>query len=299
VHRSAPVLAAAVAIVSVLASAGPAGADDPLAPGDTRTIQLPMPDKWAAAQQVDVTVGTLTQQENGCLDPESKAGDDCLPDTGDLAGQLTGSVTLGLPDGAGCQRGQSADLSLLGTRTARLTAASPGVKCLFVELTFRDDALNNQAQSDSVTFGLDLVARELPAAEDPAEVPVSTDGQLDERAASDIPTGSGSATDGRDAATTSRVVTDRAADAGSGDLAAAPVGPVGTVVDQTPEGPVLDRLEAQVSVGGDGVAVQTEAATSSLQGQVLAWGSLLLGAIALGWWAFVVVLRRRREKVAA
>jgi hypothetical protein len=299
VHRSAPALAAAVAIVSVLASAGPAAADDRFAPGQTRTIELQVPGTWSAARQVDVTVGTVTQQENDCLEPEREAGDDCLPGTGDLAGQMTGTVTLGLPDGANCTRGPSADLDLLGTGTARLTAASPGVRCLFVELTFQDDALNNQAQSDSVTFGLDLVARELPAAEDPTEVPVSTDGQVDGSASSDISAASGSGTDGGDAATTSRVVADQAADADSGDLAAAPVGAVGTVIDQAPEGPVLDRLEAQVSVGEDGVAVQTEAATSSLQGQVLAWGSLLLGAVALGWWAFVVVLRRRRKQVAA
>jgi hypothetical protein len=299
VHRSAPVLAAALAIGSVLASAGPAAADAPLAPGDTRTIQLPVPDKWAAARQVDVTVKILTQQENGCLDPERKAGDDCLSDTGELAGQLTGSVTLGLPDGADCKRGPRAELDLLGTRTARLTEATPGVRCLFVELTFRHDALNNRAQSDSLSFGLDLVARELPATENPTDVPVSTDGQVDGSAPSNIPSGGGGGTDGGDAATTSRVVADRAADAGSGDLAPAPVGPVGTVVDQAPEGPVLDRLEAQVSVGDDGVAVQTEAATSSIQAQVLAWGSLLLGAVALGWWAFVVVLRRRRKQVPA
>jgi hypothetical protein len=286
-----------VAIVSVLASAGPAAADDRFAPGETSTIELPVPGTWSAARQVDVTVGTLTQQENGCLDPERKADDDCLPDTGDLAGQVTGSVTLGLPDGAGCKRGPSADLNLLSARTARLTAATPGVRCLFVDLTFRHDALNNQAQSDSLTFGLDLVARELPAAESPTDVSVSTDGQVDISASSNTSAGGGSGTDGDDTASASRVVTDQAAD--SGGPTAAPVGPARTVIDQAPEGPVLDRLGAQVSVGEDGVAVQTEAATSSLQGQVLAWGSLLLGATALGWWAFVVVLRRRREKVAA
>jgi hypothetical protein len=308
VHRSVPTFAAALAIGSVLASAGPAAADGPFVPGDTRTFQLQVPATWSAARQVDVTVASVTQLENGCLDPERKAGDDCLPDAGDLAGQLRGTVTLGLPDGEDCERGQNAELALSGTRTARLTASSPGVSCLFVELTFRHDALNNQAQSDSLTFGLDLVARELPTAEDQTDIPAGTDGSVP----SDFPARGGSATDGGDTATNPRDDdqdfdgtgtassdgVDQAADADVGALPA-PAGRVGDPVDEVPEGSVLDRFQAQVSVGDDGVVVQTEAAESSVRGPLLAWGSLLLGAVALGWSAFVVVLRRRRKKVAA
>jgi hypothetical protein len=53
-----------------------------------------------------------------------------------------------------------------------------------------------------------------------------------------------------------------------------------------------------VSVGADGVSVETRAAESSLTGLAVAWSSLLLGGIVLGWVAFVLV-RRRRTDVAA
>jgi hypothetical protein len=280
-----------------------------LAPGDTRTIQIPVPATWAAALQVDVTVGSMSQAENDCLDPERKAGDDCESNVGELAGQLTGTVTLGLPDGPDCTPAQSGELSLLGTRTTRLTAASPGVRCLFVELTLRDDALNNQAQSDSLILGLDLVARDFLAVEGLDVTP--TDGPVDRRAPSDNPPGGSSATDGGTSVsdqsasgqdidnptTAPRVGAVEGADRDSAAVAASQGGPVGIVVKQAPDGPVLDRLEARVSVGDDGVVVQTEAAVSSAQGQVLAWSSLLLGLVALGWSAFVLL--RRRRKVAA
>jgi hypothetical protein len=313
VRRLVLALAAALATGSVVLSAGPAAADASFAPGDSRTIRLQVPELWAAARQVDVTVGSVSQSENGCLDPERTAGDDCESDDGDLAGQLTGTVTLGLPDGAGCKPAQSAELDLSGTRTARLTAAVPGVRCLFVELTFRDDASNNRAQSDSLTFGLDLVARDFLARQHQDDVAAGTDGQRDRDAPLEPSDSDGIAPDGRDTApdtsasdqavdgptTPSGEGSDEAADADSTAVATSPAGPVGTVVGRAPEGPVLDRLEAQVSVGDDGVVLQTQAADNSVQGQILTWGSLLLGAVTLGWSAFAMVLRRRRMRVAA
>jgi hypothetical protein len=307
VHRSLPAVAAALAIGSVLASAGPAAADARFAPGDTRTIQLPVPGSWTEAIQVDVAVGSLSQAENDCLTPERAAGDDCESSVGELAGQLTGTVTLGLPDGADCKPAQRAALDLSGTRTTRLTAPSRGVRCLFVQLTFRDDASNNRAQSDSLTFGLDLVARDFLARENRDGDAAGTGGQVDRDAQPESSDADGTARDGGDTAsgtsagdqdvdrpsTTAGAGADQAADADSATVAGS------TVIDQDPEGPVLDRLEAQVSVGDDGVVLQTQAADSSVQGQVLAWGSLLLGAVALGWSASAVVRRRRGLKATA
>jgi hypothetical protein len=282
VHRSVLALAAALAAGSVLATAGPAAADGPLAPGETRTIQLAVPEKWSAALQVDVTVGSVSESENGCLDPEREAGDDCRSAAGELAGQLTSIVTLGLPDGEDCTPGQRAELDLSGGRTARLTAASPGVRCLFVELTFRDDASNNRAQSDSVTLGLDLVARDHVVGGD-----ARAGGQV-------VPNADSEALSVENGATTTRPGADEV-DPGDAEAAAqGPGEPPSTVVDQTAEGPVLDRLEAQISVGDDdGAGLETQAADASVQGQVLTWGSLLLGSVAVGWSTSVMVRRRR------
>jgi hypothetical protein len=301
VHRSLSVLAAVLATGTVLASAAPAAADGPFVPGDTRTIQLRVPATWSAARQVDVTVGSLTQTENGCLEPEDKAGDDCSSDEGELAGQLSGTVTLGLPDGGNCTPGASADLFPVRPQAVFLAAPPSGVRCLFVELTFEDGALNNLAQSDSVSFGLDLVARGLPTTANP-DVRTSTDEQVGGRVPSNVPADGNGATGSGDTATdqnvdgTTTTAGDDAdqVDADSGALAAAPAAPV----EPAREGAVLDRLEAEFSVGDDGVVVQTEAAESSLQGQLLAWASLLLGAVALGWFAFMLVLRRRRKQAA-
>jgi hypothetical protein len=61
----------------------------------------------------------------------------------------------------------------------------------------------------------------------------------------------------------------------------------------------VGRVGAQVSVGSDGLSVETRAADVSLPGMALAWSSLLLGAIALGWVAFILWRRRRRRTEVA
>jgi hypothetical protein len=70
------------------------------------------------------------------------------------------------------------------------------------------------------------------------------------------------------------------------------------VVAQAETGPVLGRVGAEISVGNEGLAVETQAADTSGQALVLAWCSLLVGATALGWAGFVMVMRRRRRKEA-
>jgi hypothetical protein len=312
VRRSVPALAAVLAIGGVLASAGPAAADGPLAPGETRTVVLPVPYTWADdAVQVAVTVGGLAQAENGCLDPEADAGDDCSSDVGELAGKLTATVAWGRTDAGRCEPGAGAVLlDLFGKATARLTQVA-GVDCLLLEMAFRDGESDNVAQSDSLTFGLDLVAQGLP---DPVG-PGGNDTNGDEQASDDQGgDGQGSGTqgsgtqgsgtqggDGQTAIAQGDAGQAAGQDAGParGVVPAASAGQDGTAVAQAPAGPVLDRVGAQISVGDDGVAaVETQAASTSIQALVLAWGSLLLGAIALGWAGFVMVMRRRRRKEA-
>lgn len=314
VHRAVPALVGLLAVGGVLASAGPAAADGALAPGDTRTIELAVPDTWSAALQVDVTVGTLDQQENACLDPEREAGDDCRSEVGELAGQLTATVALGVEEDDRCtplrvEDGSSlapeGELDLLGRTTARLTAETAGVDCLFLELTFvDDDGVNNLAQSDTLSFPLALVARDLVASDTGVgeeqtgpEGATGSDGGSGSVPASGPPSGElagGIGDADADVDGAGGLGTD-----GSPGVAAGAGDGVAVEPPAAPAGPVLDRFDAQVSVGDGGVAVQTQAATGAVQGLVLAWASLLLGAVALGWTAFVLVKRRRRKEAGA
>jgi hypothetical protein len=320
VRRSLPALAAVLAAGSVYTSAGPAAADAVLAPGSVQTAVIDVPDDWEdEAMQVDVTVGTLVEAENSCLDPEVEAGDGCstsedTSDTGELARQLTSTVAWGVhdPDGV-CQPITEADavpLALVLDETAELrgTAGAMGVDCLLFELTFGHRTDNNLAQSDTVDIPLTLVARDLA---DPVEIDAAgTDRVETHEDGTEQGSDSGLATRGADDSVrneTARSATAREPDGaavvpgGAGAVAAAPaapLGPAGEVIGQTPAGPVLDRVDARVGVDGDGVTVQTQAAGTSIQGLVLMWGSLLLGGIAMGWAGFVLVARRRKRSAA-
>jgi hypothetical protein len=305
VRRSVPALVAVVAIGGVLAAAGPAAADGPLAPGETRTVVIPVPDTWADdAVQVAVTVGGLAEAENDCLDAEADAGDDCSSDVGELAGKLTATVAWGRTDAGSCERGAGAvPLDLSGQATARLTQVA-GIDCLQLEMTFPDGESDNVAQSDSLTFALDLVAQGLP---DPVG-PVRDETNADEQDSGDQDSGEqGSATQDGGPAVSAQGVDGRSGDGqgagpGVGTVAAGPavlpVGQDGTVVAQAETGPVLGRVGAEISVGDEGLAVETQAADTSAQALVLAWGTLLVGATALGWAGFVMMMRRRRRKEA-
>jgi hypothetical protein len=299
VRLSVPALVAVVAIGGVLAAAGPAAADGPLAPGETRTVVLPVPDTWADdAVQVAVTVGGLAEAENDCLDAEADAGDDCSSDVGELAGKLTATVAWGRTDAGSCAPGAGAvPLDLFGQASARLTQVA-GIDCLQLEMTFPDGKSDNVAQSDSLTFDLDLVAQGLP---DPVG-PVRDDTNADEQDAG----GQGSATqDGGPVLSVQggdgQSGDGRGAGSGVGTVAAGPAVPVGqdgTVAAQAGTGPLLGRVGTKVSVGDEGLAVETQAADTSAQALVLVWGILLVGATALGWAGFVMMMRRRRRKGA-
>jgi hypothetical protein len=310
VRRSVPALVAVMAIGGVLAAADPAAADGPLAPGETRAVVLLVPDTWADdAAQIAVTVGGLAQAENDCLDAEADAGDNCSSDVGELAGKLTATVAWGRIHAGSCEPGAGATLlDLFGQATARLTQVA-GVDCLLLEMTFPDGESDDVAQSDSLTFDLDLVAQGLL---DPVG-PVGDDTNADEQDADEQDGGDqdggdqGSATqDGGGPAASAQSIDGQSGDGqgagpGVGTVAAGPavpVGPDGTVGAQAETGPVLGRVGAEISVGDEGLAVETQAADTSGQALVLAWCSLLVGATALGWAGFVMVMRRRRRKEA-
>jgi hypothetical protein len=303
VHRAVPAIAAVLAMTGVFAAAGPAAADDPLAPGQTRAVVVPVPETWAAdAVEVTVTAGDLVQVENGCLEPEAEAGDDCSSTVGELAGKLTTAVAWGRTDDDDCvPGGEPAVLDLFGRTTARLTEVS-GVDCLLLEMTFADGDTDDVAQSDGLTFDLDLVAQGLPDPVVPGRGDEDTggraaDGQADGAAGPADQNGGAAIGQGADAQSAGGQVQGTGPGAGA---VAPPVGgvPVAPQVARTPAGPVLDRVDAQIAVGNDGVAVETQAAEAFFGDSVLAWGGLLLGAVALGWVGFWMVLRRRRRAEA-
>lgn len=317
---------------STLGATGAAAADGPLAPGQTRTVVLAVPGSWAAqATQVGITALRLEQSENDCLEMEAAAGDDCTSDVGELAGMLEPTVSWGRTVEGECRAGGPAvSLDLFGTTTARLTEVD-GVDCILLALAFPHGGSDNLAQSDTLAFGLELVGQGLPDPDDADPDDADPDDAADPGApgpdvaqgggsaggagsAGDV-TGQGAGTQVTGTLSTGTQVTGATGDGagqGTGQPGAAPAG-VGTAGDRAAGdgtdaagddatddgGPVLDRVEAQVEVGGEGVGVQTRAAGTSLQLLVLAWGGALLGVVGLGWLLFLLVLRRRRRAEAA
>jgi hypothetical protein len=308
-RRSVPTLAAAVAAASVFVGVGPAAADTGLAPGRSQAIVVDVPDDWAAnAVQVEVTVGTLTQRENDCLEPEVAAGDDCSDDVGELGGKLETTVTWAAGEGCGlaggADRPAGVRLDLFDGEPVLLTGVT-GVKCLVLDLSFPDGDTDNIAQSDSLAFPLTLVAQGLP---DPVEPdPVRPDPvDPDAGDVSSPPGATGSApsavdggatgpgrTQGLDGAQGVAVAPgpDAVGDAGTGEA--------GGVVGSPPAGPVVGQLDAQVSVDAGGVDVETQSADNSVRALVLLWSLGLLVAVALGWGWFVLARRRRRRRAEA
>jgi hypothetical protein len=302
--------AAAVTAVGVLAPAAPAAAEGLLAPGQTRVMSVALaPGDWNGAVPAAVTVQVtrLVQLENECLEPESDAGDEtCLPQQGELAGQLQATAAAGVFDdrnGACEARGPRAGLGLLSPDRVELTLFDgqgwDDVDCLHLELTFRDLTDNNLAQSDTVDFDLRAVAWGLP--------PASTDAEtspIDSSAP-----GSGTS-DGTGASSAGPVGAGPVVGAGApaaGQPAAGvpsaggttPLAPTSGDAGGAAGGEVLGQVDASVSIDGDGASVETQSAESSLLGTALAWGGAFLGVLALGWFLFLVVRRRRRTERAA
>jgi hypothetical protein len=305
VRRLPSALVAVLAASGVVAGAAPAAAEESLAPGDTETVVLSLPDTWAAdADTLAVAVDDLVQLENDCIEPEAEAGDDCDDARGELGDKLVATVAWGTVDG-GCRPAVGrTPLDLVGVDG---TAAEStrfehvvGVECLVLDLTFPDGDSDDVAQSDSLTFRVNAVAEEVPG-----EVATTIESEdVDAASATDGRSGTGpqgSADPSSAGAASARAQAAREAATGQGDRERAGTprgGPAAAIGDRAPAGPMVGRVDAQVSVGRDGVSVRTRAAEAALPGAAMAWSSLLLGAVALGGVAFVLV-RRRRTRVAA
>jgi hypothetical protein len=315
VPRPVSALAAVLAASAVLVGAGPASADEPVAPGETRTVVIPVPDQWAAdADVVRIAVRALEELENGCLEPEEEAGDDCGDGRGELADKMVATVAWGAGDG-GCQAEvKAARLEFDSVDGVRFQDVA-GVECVVLHLTFPHGKRDSVAQSDSLQFELDVVGEERPGTvgrDDLTPTPTLTPTPSGSRdrgpdAPSQDPGGRRPGSDPGAGARAGGGAADGASRAGGGtgrDAAAqgargvigAPGARAAGVEQRTPAGPMVGRVGAQVSVGSDGLSVETRAADVSLPGMALAWSSLLLGAIALGWVAFILWRRRRRRR---
>ncbi|WP_029431784.1 hypothetical protein [Blastococcus sp. URHD0036] len=288
--------------------------------------------------RLEVAVSALRQAENTCLEPERDAADGCgLPgadlaaDPGELAEQLAGSVAAGTRgrDGACDPLGDAEDLRLVAPdadasgdpvlRFVALSVGDPGrwddVDCLSLALTFTDSADNNLAQSDAVDFALEVYA--LSSVPDVVPAPPGGGGTPG--------TGSGgTGTGGTRGAGTDVVGGPSAAGLGgstglqggnsngngngTGPVGlGAPAGDGGAAQGAPPggTGTVIGRTTTSVSVDGDGVTAetvtqtQTRAAGQSLASAVMWAGGVFAAVLALGWFLFLVVRRRRRSESAA
>ncbi|MBN1093138.1 hypothetical protein JKP75_11595 [Blastococcus sp. TML/M2B] len=303
-------LAAALTIGGMLSTAAPAAAGGPLAPGGTQTVVVAVPASWAAeATQIAVSIRGLEQAENGCLEVEAEAGDDCSSDVGELAGKLSTTAAWGRAAGATCEPGAApVPVDLFGAATARL-ADPGGVQCVLLAMTFLDGDSDNVAQSDTLTFDLVLVA------EGPPDSPGTTAGGTAGGTGTDVPASGGGQVPGEQGVAPAEgggqagaapevaasggaappVVGGRAVGGGAVAGGAAPGGPGALVGGGAPAGPELDRVDAQITVGGAGAGVETQAAATSFAALVLAWGAALLALVGLGWMLFLVLRRRRRR----
>jgi hypothetical protein len=278
--------AAVLAAVGLLAGAEPAMAGDALAPGGSQTLTVRLPGSWVVqAHLLDVSVAGLTQFENGCIEPEEEAGDDsCGVEQGDLAHHLVATVAAGRADGDGCLATVSAvPLQLVGRAvSSRLTVE--GVQCLILRLEFPEGASDNVAQSDGLAFDLRVVAEGLGNVSTAPQMSGGAD-SAGGRAAAAVAAGNGGTRTGGVAGGAP----------GDGPGAAPPAIPGTTDT-------VVGDMKTAVTIGDTGAAgpaVQTAAGDTWVGGLVVAWGSVLLGAVALGWAAFALLVRRRRRKWAA
>jgi hypothetical protein len=282
----------ALVLPAVLSIAVPAWAAGGLAPGGTETVSIQLPRGWAQqATKLGVSVVDLSQSENGCLDPEVAAGDKtCGEDGGELAGQLVAEVAAGIPGASGgCEdAGTFVPLSLVDPRSQAVLSRT-GAGCLVIRLTFRNSPENNVAQSDGLSFSVQTVAEGPDGGITPAS-PSST-GTTSDPVAQEA--GNGPAVPA--AGDRARGTAAGAAPAPAVAAGTAPTATGGSGDAVVGSGPVIGRQKTSVAVDGDSVAVQTEAASTSITGQLFAWGAMFLGVVLVGlavllWWG-----RRRRE----
>ncbi|MGY1744891.1 hypothetical protein [Blastococcus sp. SYSU D00695] len=302
--RSAAVVAVGL---GVLAGAGSAAADGPLLPGQTQVLPIALtPGEWAEVpDRVTVQVTRLVQLENGCLEPEDAAGDrSCDAEQGELAGQLQATVTPGVSRDDACEAiGLPRDLDLLASGPVELAVSTPAdwdrVTCLRFALTFRDLPENDRAQSDEAVVDLRVVAQDLPGRPAGGGVPATVEVPVGTPAGSALGAGAaGGPADGTAGAPADAGPAGGGTGAGLPAADGAGAGSVAPAADG-PEGEVVGRSDASVTVGGEGVAVQTRAADTSLLGAALIWSGVFLAAVALFWSLFLLLRRRRRTEQPA
>ncbi|KQS63613.1 hypothetical protein [Modestobacter sp. Leaf380] len=314
-HRR-PVAVAALAgvVLAVLAPAGTAWAGTQLLPGATWSTPVDLPDAWAdQADRLGVSVVTLDQQENDCLRPEVRAGDQtCAADEGDLAGQVSASIAAGRYDDGTCVAATApAALALTGGAVTRLALAGP--QCLVLTFDFPDGADDDVAQSDTLGVGLSLVAAGSGAdvgAGDPGGGAASGGAAAGGVTGGGgvvggtvvggvVPPAGGPSGAGRDGAGAVGPGSTGQATAGRG-AAGAVDGPVGAgerVATAVADGVAVGSATADVEVGADGASVEAESAQTLLE-DPFALGALLLGLTLLLWVLLVLLRRRRREEPA-
>lgn len=286
-------LGAAVAALVVVGPAAAAAAG-PLVPGSQWSTTVDLPDSWARqADRLSVAVSSLAQAENGCLRPETAAGDTtCGDDGGDLAGLVSATVAAGRYAGGACSvLTEERDLDLLGGSPARVDLAGP--ECVVLTIRFPEGPDDDLAQSDDLAVSLALLAG------GPGEV-VQPGG-----AAQVVQAGGAGGSSAGGPSTQPRVQAP-AGVAGPAAPGTAPGAGSGTTAD--PEGSVVDRpgggsggatvgeATAEVAVGAADTVVEAESADRLLD-DPFALAALLLGTTLL-FWVLFLLLRRRRGRHA-
>jgi len=292
VRRPTAVLGALLATGAALLPAGPAAAGQTLVPGGSQTLVVALPDWALRADALGVSVTSLVQFENGCVEPESEAGDQtCGADAGELADFLDATVAPGI-GGKNCRAGDGdgVTLDLFGDPSVFDVER---VDCLVLRLSFPDGESgkpDDLAQSDGLEFTLDVVGERELGTEPARGGEDDTDGADPADGVTVDPTTSGHGADPgvpADPAGTGR------AGAGSAGVAVPVPGDAAPPADTS----VVGQVATPVTVD-EGLAVTTESATSSLAARVLSGGSLFLGAVVLGGMVFMLVRHRRREGAA-
>lgn len=285
----------ALLFLSALVGGTPlASAAGGLTPGGTQSFSVSLPATWTAqADRLGVSVVDLVQAENECLEPERKAGDDCRPAGGDLAGQLLVTIAAGTLEDGSCEvSGPYVPLDLLDAEAQAILTVD-GAECLAARLDFPHGDDDNLAQSDTISFGLRTVAE---GSDGVSPGPGNTTAQVDSTGtAPGGSAGGGNAVRqrvGSGVGTPGRTGTGASGTAPS-DTAPSETRPSGT------GSTALGEQTTRVDMSNKALTVETESSASSFGDPVQTWGSLFLGVVALGFAAFLWWSRRRAVRRSA
>lgn len=296
-------LAAGTTLAGPAAHAAPAGA--PLLPGGEQRLVVALPGSWVTdVDQLAVSAGALDQREHGCLPPERAAGDtSCGDDEGDLAGQLRAEVAGGVAVGADCRPTGAAEPLSLAEPAVVTRLGVRGADCLVVRLTFPDGADDDLAQGDTLAVALRVVATGPGAGPAPAAPGSSSTSSTSSSPSTSSTSSSGSSSSrGQLAVGGTRgaaVPPGGVPVAGPGTVAGELLGGGAPLPEAAAPGAgnrAVGSWDGDLTVGADGVRVQTESVAASLGDRVLVWSAVLMGATSLGGLLWVVWRRRRGRR---